>query len=108
MDLTYYKIKDVIPKSGSLRYVHFEVLGRDCVFDEDKYKPGDRAYIMYDAECDPSRLHRLHTSRVRSITKSDDEKKLVIETNNTYYVLEKGEDRNVAELLYSRYPSVPC
>lgn len=88
-----YVIKEVIPKSGKMREIHEEVLGRRCYILA--LEKNQRGLIKFEPSYDPGRLHRLHTSTVIDIIESEDGSRVSIETVNTIYVLERIRDNTL-------------
>ena len=82
----YYVFAEVTPKNGVMRHIHRETLGSTCYILEANV--GDVAWIEFEPEYDPGTFHRMHTSIVEKIEKSDDGKRITITTMNTVYVLE--------------------
>lgn len=80
-----YVVKSVEPREGKrLRYLHQEVLDRECYIKE--LEPGQRATIMVKFDYDPQRFHRLHTSSVESVNDLENGGKEIV-TLNTIYTL---------------------
>ena len=81
-----YVFKEVKPKDGVMKEIHYDVLGRRCYIIA--LEKGQRGFIKFEPEYDMGRFHRLHTSTVVDWSESEDGKILSIETANTTYVLE--------------------
>lgn len=82
-----YIFKEVKPKDGVMKEIHYDVLGRRCYIIA--LEKGQRGFIKFEPEYDMGRFHRLHTSTVVDWCESEGGKILSIETANTTYVLER-------------------
>ena len=83
--LEFYKVSEVVPKSGFMRDVHYEVLGSRCYILE--LNVGNRGYIKFYDKYDMC-YHTLHTSTVQSVDTAENGDITII-TRNTKYVLTK-------------------
>lgn len=83
-----FVIKTVTPKSGVMRSIHEEVLGRKCrILD---VQVGLRGWLELEWP-DP---YVLHTSIVLGIKRAEDDSWVEIETKNTFYRLEKLKEES--------------
>lgn len=80
---TVYLMKSITPKEGVLRNVHMRILDRECTI-ERTYPNAVFSYIKRDGS-----PNFMYTSYIQNITEEDG--KLIIETNNTVYELEAIE-----------------
>lgn len=96
-DFTICDVRAVPGKS--LRYLHMDVLETPCYIED--IEQGQRALIMHKPDYD-DRFHRLHTSRVESIARAENDKMVEITTQNTVYVLARSnwDDKT--------YRGLPC
>lgn len=85
---TDYVIEKIEPRRGkSLRFIHTDVENAPCYIVG--AQRGERALLMCLLDYDPTRYHRLHTSKVSDVIESCDGKTVVIVTENTYYTLKR-------------------
>lgn len=85
MRVADFLISDVQPKEGSrFNPIHEAVLGMPCYIED--LGVNTRGLLMYKPDYS-DRFHRLHTSVIKSIHCTDDDKIIEITTLNTVYTL---------------------
>ena len=82
-----YRIADIRPKSGILADVHHSMLNRTCQILS--LEIGKRGWLLVDVGDTEFGPHRISISRISSICKDHENNKVLIETENSIYLLVK-------------------
>lgn len=82
-----YKIIEIRPTGGSLRYVHSTIINRKCEIVEAIV--GKRGMLRVDVGDDVVGPHRILLSIIKSVTEATSGTTITIETENSVYILER-------------------
>ena len=82
-----YRITEIRPKSGALTEVHLSMLHQHCqILSLDL---GQRGWLLVDVGDKEFGPHRISVSQISSICEDHDNNEILIETENSVYLLVK-------------------
>ena len=82
-----YRITEIRPKSGALTEVHLSMLHQHCqILSLDL---GQRGWLLVDVGDKKFGPHRISVSHISSICEDHDNNEILIETENSIYLLVK-------------------
>ena len=82
-----YRITEIRPKSGALTEVHLSMLHQHCqILSLDL---GQRGWLLVDVGDTEFGPHRISVSHISSICEDHDNNEILIETENSIYLLAK-------------------
>ena len=82
-----YRITEIRPKSGALTEVHLSMLHQHCqILSLDL---GQRGWLLVDVGDTEFGPHRISVSHISSICEDHDNNEILIETENSIYLLVK-------------------
>ena len=82
-----YRIAEIRPKSGSLSEVHLSMLLQHCQILS--LNLGQRGWLLVDVGDTEFGPHRISISHISSICKDHENNEILIETENSIYLLVK-------------------
>lgn len=82
-----YRIAEIRPKSGSLSEVHLSMLHQHCQILS--LNLGQRGWLLVDVGDKEFGPHRISISQISSICEGHENNEILIETENSIYVLVK-------------------
>ena len=82
-----YRIAEIRPKSGSLSEVHLSMLLQHCQILS--LNLGQRGWLLVDVGDTEFGPHRISVSHISSICEDHDNNEILIETENSIYLLVK-------------------
>lgn len=82
-----YRIAEIRPKSGSLSEVHLSMFHQHCQILS--LNLGQRGWLLVDVGDKEFCPHRISISRISSICEGHENNEILIETENSIYVLVK-------------------
>ena len=84
-----YRITEIRPKSGALTEVHLSMLHQHCqILSLDL---GQRGWLLVDVGDTEFGPHRISVSHISSICEDHENNEILIETENSIYLLVKEE-----------------
>ena len=82
-----YRITKIQPKSGSLTEVHLPMLHQCCQILS--LELGQRGWLLVDVGDKEFGPHRISISHIISILENQENKEMLVETENSFYKLRK-------------------
>ena len=82
-----YRITKIQPKSGSLTEVHLSMLHQCCQILS--LELGQRGWLLVDVGDKEFVPHRISISHIISILENQENKEMLVETENSFYKLRK-------------------
>ena len=82
-----YRITEIRPKSGALTEVHLSMLHQHCQILS--LNLGQRGWLLVDVGDTEFGPHRISVSHISSICEDHDNNEILIETENSIYLLVK-------------------
>ena len=82
-----YRITEICPKSGALTEVHLSILHQHCQILS--LNPGQRGWLLVDVGDTEFGPHRISVSHISSICEDHENNEILIETENSIYLVVK-------------------